>query len=230
MPRKLDLVNKRFGRWTVLNEFGKQNGHITWTCQCDCGAIHEVKGIHLKNRKSLSCGCYKKDETSRRLKLDLVDKKFGRLKVISEYGRTNDRRKRVIWLCVCDCGSKIKIVGDSLVSGNTKSCGCLRSEMKNEKHPRWKGGVKKGRNKLYNTSRYKEWRIKVYEKDNFTCQRCGDKLGHNLNAHHYKSWKKYPSSRYVVSNGISLCEKCHIWIHSSFNVLRDLIYQGKVTS
>lgn len=38
------------------------------------------------------------------------------------------RHKETYWECVCDCG-KLKIVrGGNLVSGNVKSCGCLRED------------------------------------------------------------------------------------------------------
>lgn len=69
--------------------------------------------------------------------------------------------------------------------------------------------------RFWSTSEYQQWRKAVYERDNYTCQKCGDNKGGNLNAHHIKSFVDYPRLRYVVSNGITLCEKCHIFIHSS---------------
>lgn len=60
---------------------------------------------------------------------------------------------------------------------------------------------------------YKEWRSKVYERDNYTCQKCKQRGG-KLNAHHIKEWALYPKERYVVSNGITYCEDCHRIIHN----------------
>lgn len=62
------------------------------------------------------------------------------------------------------------------------------------------------------TPEYKKWRMKVFQRDNFTCQICGQ-VGGKLNAHHIKSFAKYKKLRTVVSNGITLCEKCHKQLH-----------------
>ena len=59
---------------------------------------------------------------------------------------------------------------------------------------------------------YRQWREAVYERDNYTCQKCGERGG-KLNAHHIKPYAKYSKLRHDVSNGITLCEKCHKAIH-----------------
>lgn len=61
-------------------------------------------------------------------------------------------------------------------------------------------------------SEYAEWRKKVFERDEYTCQVCG-KVGGKLNAHHIREYARYPYLRYEVSNGITLCEKCHKKVH-----------------
>ena len=57
---------------------------------------------------------------------DLTGQKFGRLLVISDSGHRNNRA--VLWLCQCDCGNTCYIRSDSLITGNTQSCGCLHRE------------------------------------------------------------------------------------------------------
>ena len=60
---------------------------------------------------------------------------------------------------------------------------------------------------------YKNWRMRVFERDDFKCQVCG-KVGGELNAHHIKEFSKYPELRFKVDNGITLCVKCHKKIHN----------------
>ena len=55
---------------------------------------------------------------------------------------------------------------------------------------------------------YKVWRQSVFERDSFTCQDCGQVRGY-IEAHHKKSWAHFPNLRFEVSNGITLCKKCH---------------------
>lgn len=38
----------------------------------------------------------------------------------------NKKYNRPSWLCSCECGVQIEVAARSLVSGNTKSCGCFR--------------------------------------------------------------------------------------------------------
>ena len=81
-------------------------------------------------------------------------------------------------------------------------------------HPNWKGGVSDGWSKLKCSDEYKKWREAVYERDNYTCQWCGDSRGHNLNAHHIKHRSTHSELTCSVNNGITLCKRCHRALHS----------------
>lgn len=58
---------------------------------------------------------------------DLTGQTFGRLRVISE---AETRNKIKYWNCVCECGNTKKARTNSLMSGITKSCGCLMNEVR----------------------------------------------------------------------------------------------------
>jgi len=62
----------------------------------------------------------------------MIGKKIEKLTVIKFVEK---RKYRKYWLCKCDCGNEKIIYDGSLKSGNTKSCGCLRSiSQKGKKH------------------------------------------------------------------------------------------------
>lgn len=81
-------------------------------------------------------------------------------------------------------------------------------------HPDFKGEcwyrkiIEQDNQRDRNTVEYKEWRSKVFERDNYTCQDC-NKKGGELNAHHIKSYATFKELRHEVDNGITLCEGCH---------------------
>ena len=74
---------------------------------------------------------------------DLSGKVFGRLTVISFNGRSGSQ---YLWNCQCECGKTNTPSRSSLVSGKSKSCGCLARERSAEsqtKHGKSKDRVYK---------------------------------------------------------------------------------------
>ena len=60
-----------------------------------------------------------------------------------------------------------------------------------------------------NFPEYDNWRTSVFERDSYTCQKCG-KIGGELNAHHIKSYSGHKKLRLDIDNGITLCASpCH---------------------
>jgi len=54
---------------------------------------------------------------------------------------------------------------------------------------------------------------KVFKRDNWICQKCGQKGG-KLHPHHIKHFADYPELRFEVDNGITLCRDCHKTKHN----------------
>lgn len=81
--------------------------------------------------------------------------------------------------------------------------------IKGESHYNWRGGVTPVNEKIRKSVAYRKWRISVFERDDYTCQICGQKGG-ELNADHIKPFALFPELRLDVRNGRTLCQECHI--------------------
>lgn len=55
---------------------------------------------------------------------DLINHRFGKLVVVSYSGR---KKERHYWNCLCDCGNTKEVMQSHLITGDTESCGCSRS-------------------------------------------------------------------------------------------------------
>ena len=78
----------------------------------------------------------------------------------------------------------------------------------------WKGGVTPEHELARRRAVSLNWRRAVLERDNHICQKCGGQI--KLRAHHLDSFSDFPELRYVVSNGITFCEKCHMDFHKKY--------------
>lgn len=59
--------------------------------------------------------------------IDRTGQKFSRLLVMQRAeSRHLSGKIRTYWRCLCDCGKEVDVLVDSLISGNTQSCGCQR--------------------------------------------------------------------------------------------------------
>lgn len=121
--RMVDLTGKKFGRLTVIR-LDHINKDTFFECLCDCGNKKIIRGYSLTMGDTTSCGCYQKEMASKSNYMNLSGKRFGKLIVLEDAGRSIGGSSK--WKCQCDCGN-ILIVGiGSLRCGHTKSCGCIR--------------------------------------------------------------------------------------------------------
>ena len=121
-------------------------------------------------------------------KLQWVGLKFGRLTVVDDLGNS-----RVA--CLCDCGLSVFVRCQSLRTGNTQSCGCLKIERAQQNLPapiRTHGEAQRGKHT-------REYRIWIDMKS-----RCFNPLN--------KHWNDYGG------RGITICDR---WMDFS-NFLADM--------
>lgn len=62
--------------------------------------------------------------------LDLIGKRFERLKVVKFYKKDEHH---VYWVCKCDCGKEKVVRNQHLISGKIRSCGCLAREIRSNR-------------------------------------------------------------------------------------------------
>ena len=127
-----NLLDKKFGKLTVIKFLGSHDNQRWWLCQCECGNTKELPTSRL-NRGIKSCGCIKpvgnktnhtNNKGGRKIE-DLSNKKFGFLTALEP---TNKRSAgSVVWKCKCDCGNIIYAPARGLKLGTRTSCGCVRS-------------------------------------------------------------------------------------------------------
>lgn len=163
-------------------------------------------------------------------RIDITGQMFGRYLVLEEDGR--DKYSKIMYKCLCACGNVRRVNSNNLRSGNSTSCGCLRNEkvskinkgktlskeirikmsmakqnITNEEY--WDGFTTPEHTKIRQSPKYAQWRLSVYERNNFTCQMCGDDKGGNLQAHHIATFGNNKKLIFTLWNGITLCKECH---------------------
>lgn len=106
---------------------------------------------------------------------DLTGQRFSRLVVVSESDLKGGKRR---WLCSCDCGSEKTVYETHLIRGNTRSCGCLSTE------------VTAARN--VESAIHGKWQSREFYVWQSMKQRCGDR--------NHASWPRYGG------RGIKVCD------------------------
>ena len=136
-PKYEDIIGQRFGKLIVqyLSHSKKTpNGtkRYIWHCLCDCGNECDVASSSLKAHLTKSCGCLAHESSYNFL--DLSGMRFGRLQVLRRADDYTDPHgnRRIRWHCRCDCGNEKDIDGNSLRTGVTQSCGCIKREQSHE--------------------------------------------------------------------------------------------------
>ena len=80
---------------------------------------------------------------------------------------------------------------------------------KGKSNGNWRGGITKLLKSLRSSREMRQWKKIILERDNYTCQDCGNK--DDLQVHHIKSIIDYPNLLFATKNGITLCIKCHLF-------------------
>jgi len=96
----------------------------------------------------------------------------------------------------------------------------ISEKLQGAKSHTWKGGVTSENERIRHSVNIKLWRILVYERDDYTCRKCGQKGG-DLVAHHIKNFSDFKDLRCDTNNGITFCKKCHQLFHKKYTKLNN---------
>jgi len=58
------IIGASYGRYVIIADAGRSNGHDLWVCRCACGVERTVAGTALRRGATKSCGCLR-DELAR---------------------------------------------------------------------------------------------------------------------------------------------------------------------
>lgn len=159
-------------------------------CSISCSTRHQIQTTGPAN-----AGKRHSEETKQRLsKIKLA---------ASPRGAAHYLWKSVIRNCA-QCNTEFKVPPHrSKARFCCHGCACSARDL----------GISTTNEKIRRCAEYKVWRKAVFERDNYTCQECGDRSGNGhsvtLNADHIKPFAHFPDLRFDVSNGRTLCESCH---------------------
>jgi len=109
----------------VIGRAANKGVKVAWICKCDCGKETTVLGSSLRIGDTKSCGCLRYDALGGIAKNE-IGNRYGRLIVVEQ--AKNPKGGGAYWLCKCDCGTEVIVLGCNLRRGTTKSCGCFRKE------------------------------------------------------------------------------------------------------
>lgn len=214
LTNSLDLTSKRFGTMVCVKKIGRQNRCCIWLCKCDCGKEFTGQSNYIQANRISNCGCQKGRAVSKFLTKDITGQRFGRLTALKIVGQNKSSQK--IWECRCDCGKITTSDGSALRRGSSKSCGCFNIERLKArvglKHPYYDPLItEEQRLKKRSKPEFISWSKTIKRRDKF-CQCCNSK--YKLHAHHIMPYSKYPDLGLDLSNGIALCQKCHLSFHA----------------
>lgn len=130
---------------------------------------------------------------------------YGHLTVIKRVVKPN-KSANTYWLCRCSCGTEKVILGTSLRSGSTKSCGCI-----NKAIPIKAFMLQYQRNAF---KRKIEWELTLDEFANITsmpCHYCGQPADHKYYGGYIGNGvdRKTTDDSYNVHNCVPCCEICN---------------------
>ena len=199
---------------TILNELSEhivQKDRILLRCNVHNNEFETNIGAYMKNKNALNCPICRSEhlsDTQRKSSIEDVRKICEEKNYTLLTESINNCDDPVYYICNVhpEYGiQKTSLYGLQRYDKNCKLC----HQPRGAGHPNWQGGITDNRDRDNDSFEYVRWRTSVFNRDNYTCQCCG-KSGGRINAHHIMNYSSHEELRYEVTNGVTLCEECHL--------------------
>lgn len=200
-----EICDKNNIKLLTIKKYYHPTDIIDYICSCGNIASRSIKYFKINNL----CNDCKLTKEAKETYFEV--KKYIEntgCKLLTSYQDYQDKKSLIKILCTCGDIFETRFI---LFKFENKiqctKCGIKLRSGKNA--PRWKGGITTENEKIRKSEEYKNWRISVFERDNFICQCCNDDTGGNLQAHHIENFINNEDLRFSIDNGITMCENCH---------------------
>lgn len=161
---------------------------------------------------------------------DLTGQRRGNLTVLKYIGTTKNstNKKLPTFKCKCDCGGMINLTSNQLSTRTT----CDKEYIEAQRQKAINTNNKKKAQRLelgievtspfrkQNKGKFKDYSRAIYDKYHGVCQKCKKYHSKRVSeAHHIIPVNKKPELSFLLSNGILLCNKCHIKFHEKYGYI-----------
>lgn len=180
-----------------------------------CGTVFSRKNYEINSGRAKFCSrkCKSFSQKDMKQSMETISKKIVSMTGLKRKPLSEDLKKRISDRLK---GRKLSVehkrnvvtslTGRKLSDTARKNIGFAKLK---ERNPNWKGGIDKDKRGI-KTAEYKAWRYDIFCRDWFACQMPGcNEPDTRIEAHHIKTYEKFPELKLVVSNGITLCKGCH---------------------
>lgn len=219
MGKRIDMTGEVYGRLTVIEYSHSDGKHSYWKCKCSCGDTALVSRDALKQGRTVSCGCYKKEFNSQQWQDDefrqmhserMKKQNEERWSDTEEHKKASDKMKEV-WQQDGYCEHVSQAMKENWKHRDSDR-ERYRQKFIGKSNPNYNDNLTEEERQK---ERDKEWVKNIYEREDYTCEKCGQRGG-KLNAHHKNGHSWCKTQRSDIDNGACLCESCHKKFHKKY--------------
>lgn len=181
------------------------------------GTFLQTPHSHLSGSGCPKCGSILAGEKCKLLQEEFIKRSNDAHKNIYDYSLVeyvkNNRKVKII----CPTHGEFFQTPSSHMTGiGCSKCGHGRTA--GENHHNYKDGKAKERANTRKDAGYIKW-LKIIKDGKEYCECCETKFmeGNKAVAHHLNAYYSYPDQRTDPSNGVCICEECHMEFHAIYN-------------